>query len=91
MNRIARRVGVFDPYRVPVVETSTAQAVQVAAISIHHPDLAVPGTIGPEDDLRPVGRPGWVFVPPVPLIPSQLKGTATVTVGDPDLIIAGLV
>ena len=61
-DRIAGRIEVFDPDRIPVVVVGGAEAVQIAAVSIHHPDLSIAGTIGPENELGPIRRPGRVAV-----------------------------
>jgi len=50
LSRITGRISVFDPYRVPVIKPGTTETIQITTICVHHPDLGVAGSIGPEDD-----------------------------------------
>ena len=54
--RVTSRVCALDPDRIPIVVLGRADNVSIAAVSIHHPDLPVPGTIGPKDNKRVIGQ-----------------------------------
>ena len=60
--RVGRQTGRFYPNRVPIIKISPAKAVQVAAVGIHHKDLAVTGTGRPEHNLFAVRRPGGLSI-----------------------------
>ena len=52
----------LDPHRIPALAPLRTQSPRLAPVGIHDVELHGPIPVGPEGDLRPIGRPGGVPV-----------------------------
>ena len=83
-------IAILHPHGVPHLKGKIGQLALIATIGIHEPQLLTAAAVRHKDNLRPIRRPGGVFVPG-PFIIGELHGRPLAFAHQPQLIVATLV